>query len=419
MATKYWVGNAAAVAQVDSGSIDSVDATPANNTFTVTIGTQTVAVAGDTNVATTAANLLTALQASTHPYFTAITWTNPSGGTITGTAATAGVPFTAALTVSGGGTGTVTDFANSTASAGPSHFDTALNWAGGVAPVGNDDIVFENSSINVCWGLTTGLDFDSITVKKTFTGEIGLPSNVFTTTADGDTNVATAPEYRETYLVAGGDVISIGFDSGIGSPAGSSRIKINNDQSAASTCTVHGTSTSSDTNRPAFMYLANHANADLFVRDAPGGVGIGIDAPGETATLGDINILADDTTTEIQIGDGVTFTNLFHNGGVTFVEAAATVTKIEINGGEVTTEGAFAVTTIEVNGGTLNSNSTGTITNANVKGGLLNMLDSNELRTVTTLSQDGGSFALDDAVVTVSNVNEPVGRNTITVSPAT
>ena len=73
MATLYWRGDATAVAQVHTASIDSVDGTPANNTFTVTIGGVAIDAVGDTDVATTATNLRASLNASTHPYFAAIT----------------------------------------------------------------------------------------------------------------------------------------------------------------------------------------------------------------------------------------------------------------------------------------------------------------------------------------------------------
>ena len=103
MTTLYWLGTADAVVQIGTASIDSVDATPANNLFIVTIGGVAISTLGDTNVATTAAALVVLLEASTHPYFTAITWTNPSAGNIVATADTAGIPFIAALTETGVG----------------------------------------------------------------------------------------------------------------------------------------------------------------------------------------------------------------------------------------------------------------------------------------------------------------------------
>jgi len=78
MATIRWISGTIAVAQLETGSIDSVDATPANNTFTVTIGGVAISQVGDTDVATTAAALVVLLNASTQAYFAAITWANPS-----------------------------------------------------------------------------------------------------------------------------------------------------------------------------------------------------------------------------------------------------------------------------------------------------------------------------------------------------
>src|SRR3990167_1389847 len=59
-----------------------VQATPGNNTFTVTIGGVVISVVGDTDVATTATALRAALNASTHPYFAAITWSGTAGDII-------------------------------------------------------------------------------------------------------------------------------------------------------------------------------------------------------------------------------------------------------------------------------------------------------------------------------------------------
>lgn len=109
--------DAAAVAQVSTGVIGGLDATPANNSFTVTIGGIAITVPGDTDVATTAAALRSALNASKHPNFAVITWSG-TGGNIIGTADQAGIPFTARLTKNGTGSATVTDFVLTTANAG-------------------------------------------------------------------------------------------------------------------------------------------------------------------------------------------------------------------------------------------------------------------------------------------------------------
>jgi len=199
MAKNEWEGRADAVAQIATGSIDTVDGTPANNTFVVTIGGITVSEVGDTDVATTAAAFVVTLNASTHPYFAAITWANPSAGTITGTADTAGVPFIAALTVTGGGTGTVTDFAGTTVSSGPNDWSTAINWSLGTVPVNGDDVFLRKSDVNISWGIDqNAVTLDSLIIEKTYTGKIGLRRTEFATTSDAETHSTTEnPVYLE------------------------------------------------------------------------------------------------------------------------------------------------------------------------------------------------------------------------------
>ena len=82
MAQVNWRGGTTAVAQVDTASIDSVDGTPANNTFFVTIGGVVISAVGDTDVATSATNLRASLNASVHPFFAAITWSGSTGDII-------------------------------------------------------------------------------------------------------------------------------------------------------------------------------------------------------------------------------------------------------------------------------------------------------------------------------------------------
>ena len=90
--------------------IVSVDATPSDNTFTVTIGAQVVSVAGDTDVGTTTAALVTALNASVLSNFAEVTWSDEGSGIIGAFVDAGGAPFSATLSVTGAGSGSVTDF---------------------------------------------------------------------------------------------------------------------------------------------------------------------------------------------------------------------------------------------------------------------------------------------------------------------
>lgn len=96
--------------QIRTGAVATVDATPANNTFRVTVAGQFEEVAGNASVEQTAADLVDALNASAQSNIAAITWANPSGGTITATVDVAGDSLAPVFSVSGAGTGSVTAF---------------------------------------------------------------------------------------------------------------------------------------------------------------------------------------------------------------------------------------------------------------------------------------------------------------------
>lgn len=349
MATAVWQGGVEAVAQVSTGSIDTFDAT---TTYTVTIGGYAVSVLGDTNTSTTATNLRAALNASTNPYFEAITWSGTTGD-ITGTADTAGAPFLAALTVSGG-TGTVTDFSDTTACTGPHHANAGDNWSTGVVPASSDDVVIEGGP-SILYGLDgfSATALGRVEVRQGFTAKIGLEASGFATSLDGETVLSSIPEYRDAYLEVTADEIVIGEHIGPGSPSGSARIAISQQKAGASTLDVVNTGTSAVFNRPAVRYLASNASADIIIRTAPSGVGVAVE-PGETATVGDVYVVDTSTQSNCYIGPGCTWTSYKQAGGVSSVSAAATVTSIDCLGGTLRVFGYdFLVTTLNIYGGTV------------------------------------------------------------------
>lgn len=419
MATKYWIGGATAVAQVWTASIDSVDATPANNTFTVTIGGQTISAVGVTDVAATATALRAALNASTHPYFSTITWSGTSGNII-GTADTAGVPFIAALTETGAGTGAVTDFAVTTANAGPTDFATASNWSDGAVPVATDTVIAKDTSRAMRWGL----GFSSVTLAllrldQTYTGTVGLPSNVFTISEDGATTNAAVPEYRETYLHIGYDVADVGQHLGPGTPSGSTRIKLHNAKAGASDTTIYNTNSAGESQKPAVRLLADHASADVYIRACPGAVGLANDAPGETATFGLVAVLTEATGDRVFLGPGTTVTTYSQQGGNNVVQAANTPTKLECNGGTLRTEGQWAAVTLEVNGGTAVPNnipSSGAQFTTGVvhTGGTINAAVGGQAKTWAAYTPSAGAQLIyDSATLTITANNLAVGQRTV------
>lgn len=418
MASVHWIGGATAVAQVSAGSVDSVDGTPANNTFTVTVGDGSVGVAGDTDANTTAAALVSALNSSTHPHIAQITWSN-STDDVTGTADTAGVPFVAALTVSGAGSGTVTDFSDTTASSGPTDYGTAANWSGGAVPVASDDVTIDKSGEKILFGLDqSAVAINSLTIRGNVI--IGLRTDVFTSTSDESTTLSTAVEYRQSYLKIDCPRVNIGQYLGVGTVVASQRTKIEQASTSDSVITVYNTAAgASESGLPAFRMLAASANCDLVVRNAPGGAGIAAERD-ETSTIGIVSVIDTGASSRVVCGDGTTITEWSQRSGTNLLQAAATVTTVSIDDGILTVEGDFTITTVNVRGGTVRDNHTKTsgsiITTLNLDGGTIDLQRNREARTISTVNHEGGAL-LGNEDLTVTTYNEPTsGDYQITAS---
>jgi len=94
----------------NAARIDTIDGTPADNTFVVTIDGQAVSVPGNTSAAQTAADLVVALNASVLSSFVLRTWENPSGAIIAGIDDVGIADDAYVLTITGTGSATITDF---------------------------------------------------------------------------------------------------------------------------------------------------------------------------------------------------------------------------------------------------------------------------------------------------------------------
>ena len=423
MATKYWVGRAAVVTQVSAAQITAYDAA---TTYTITVGVSpfTVAISapGTTSAAGTAAALVAAWNASTHPYCSGITAAVVTTDYVQLTADTSGVPFTVASSVASG-TGTFAAFSATTAPNGPNFADTAINWSDASVPGNGDTVIFRDSSINCCWNLealtATGL---LLHVEQSYTGRIGLPWQAFATTANGETVDSTVPEYRPQYLKLDCASIDIGEHFGPGAPTGSTRIKIDNDRgSGGSTTTVYNTASSSaDTAKPAVRLKYADSAADVYVRYAPGGVGIAADVPGETSTVDDVFLTDASGASRLRIGSGVTMGDYVQQGGVAVLSAAATVPVVRLLGGQLTTEGDYTITTATVEGGTWIANHVKTagnaVTTANLSGGTTNARGTLAARTWATVNLTAPATLIgDDDYLTITTLNEPDGPYTLTV----
>lgn len=411
MATKYWKGIAAAVAQVSTATVTAYDAA---TTYTITVGagnnTFAISAPGTTDANGTAAALRTAWNASTHPYCAGITAAG-SGADVTLTADTAGVPFTVASSVAGG-TGTFGAFSATTASAGPNDWSTAANWSDGAVPVNSDVVIFENNAIPVCWGLDQNtVDLGTLRIDQSYSGKIGLDRTKLATTSDGATTDSSVPEYREDYLIIGWDTGKIGEATGQGGTTGSQRLKLKNDKAGASITTVFGSASgSSEAGLPAIRFLAAHADADVVVRYAPGGFGVACDEATETATLGDLTVTDTSSSSKVTIGAGTTITKFIQDGGANVIAgAAAAISEVEVNGGTLEIRGDLTITTLDIRGGVVDDrhikSGGNAITTCDLWAGTLNLQGTSEARTIATLNYYAGTLKADGDVVTLTSLN--------------
>lgn len=417
MSDIYWNGTAPAVAQVENHTIDVFDVT---STYKLTIGDVTVEQIGLVDQETTAAALNVKLDAETHVYFTAIDWTIASA-IITATASFAGVPFVIVPSVDGG-TGTITQ-SGGTVNSGPNDWNTADNWSGNVVPVNSDDVIIENSSNSIRWGLDqSAVTLTSLIIKKSFAGKIGLKEKVFAQSSNGETVTNADVEYRDSYLNIKATDVQIGENLSNASQTGSGLIKLDLD-SVASTITVFDSASAAETNKPAIQLLANNSSTQIFVREAKGGVGVAVGQPFETSTISRVDIGDSMTQSGVTLGAGVNITTWTQKSGTNFIEAATTITTVSCLGGTLKTEGDFTITTANVgDSGVLLTNNIKTagvaITTLNIESlGEVDTLESSEARTFTTVNLSRDSvIKADRSILTITTLNEPSGAYEITVS---
>jgi hypothetical protein len=420
----YFTGDAVAVAQISQVQITADDAA---TTYKITIGGVVVSISGSgTGVNNTASELATALNASTHPYFEAVTW-SAAADLVTGVANVAGCPFVATSSVTGGA-GTIGAVSTGTVSAGPNHWDTAANWSTGAVPVNGDEAILKDSAVNILWGLDqSAVTLDRLTIYQSYTGKLGLNFRVFATAADGESFNENYYDYREKRLKILVDStqgpVEIGKIINPGDPfnaQGSPRISIDLGAQQADIVVFNTSRVSAEPGLPAVRIRCNNASNTLEVRNSPGGVGVGSDEPYPSSPGGAINsglVTASDASSWVVLGPDMNLTTWIQDGGRCLLHDGTTIT---VNGGELTTEGEFTLTTATVRGGIYYPNHAPNagvaITTAQVPGGTIDGTQSAAGRTWTTVTPSrGGRVIYDDTHVTITNLTTVNGPKTITV----
>jgi len=389
MANRYWIGGAAAVAQVKTftpgGTIEVGDIF---NLIVVGERGETVTISFAATAATAAnvaAGLIAAWNASTNPLCTPVTASGTA--TVILTADTAGVPFyvTCTTTEAGGGAADDQTFTAvaTVANSGPSDINTAANWSDGVIPGASaGDVVYLDGAI-ILYGL------DQLSIANA----IVLHATASQAGANGSTGVP--PTYLKYKLTEA----DINENAGPGTPAYKSPFNLDSGTTSA-VIRVHDSGVNSLSTEPSINLLANNAATKIYI--FKGKVGVAVH-PGETATVSEINWMGGN----VYIGSGVTVATLKHKAGDSAVNCAATT--IVQDGGTLQTNGSGAIGTLTTNGGTATLNSSGTITNLNADGGHADFTKSMTPRTVTNPKLGkNGKISLDPSVVTRANEIAPV-----------
>jgi hypothetical protein len=405
MATRQWLGDALAVANVQTITVADVWANA--DTITLTINGKDIAIIVGDDVTTTEVALLIAeaWNGTTLTDTTASSDTTgnliPEYNEITAVAAVAvvtlthdtkGVPFTLTEVVVTAGTGDIT-IATATAATGPNFWDNVDNWSGSTAPVSTDDVVFDQGSVAVKYALDqNAITLTSLTIEQGYTGTIGLP--LLNTDAGSDSFYS---EYRETAHKISATTITIGGGAG----NGSGRIKLDTG-TVNTTINVYNTGQRLETGVPPLLWNSGTATNNINV--VKGDVGVCIFA-GDIATIttlspGFISSVIGDVT--LRAGSGLTITNITGGGGTVTLESATTL--VDMTDGVLTLlEGTHAA--LNIDGGTCFYRSNGTLTQGRVgPGGALNCSQDLRARTFTDLELLEQSTFLDpNKTVTFTN----------------
>jgi hypothetical protein len=425
--TIRWLGTATAVAQVDSmtvgGTVETTDifTLTATGLDGTTFAISYTAAAGTTTDVT--AGLTSLWNSSVNSLMTPITATD-NDPVVTLTADTAGDAFSVAATEADGGGNDTQTFIRSavTASAGPKHWDSAANWSTGAVPDGAHDVFVEDFSGDILFGLDQSAitTLTTLTIGKSFTGKIG---------SNGSAGIAA------DYLQIKATNVNIGRHLGPGSPAGSGRIKLDTG-ATASTITVDGTATASDTGKPSLRLKTASSSSNLYVNK--GSVGLAHEA-GETSTIGTVrvgfltNVSSD---SDLFLGDGVTFagtntlditggdvslrsavTTVTISGGSLVKTNSGAITTLNAAGGSVSTWDSGTITTLNASGSRIDSNSTGTIATLTITGGTVDFTKSPAARTVSDATLDsGGTLKYDPSIVTMTAQVDSASAVTLTAT---
>ena len=390
MATNTWLHPASTQeTQVYAGTVATntnshvYTATLTNDDGTTAAVSYTVS-GSPADTTTVAAAFVSAWNASTNPHVARITASN-SGAVVSFTADTAGVPFSIALSASGGGSWSGAGDTN--ANVGNNDYGLTQNWSEDALPTTNDDVVFGPASTqkNCQYSMNqSSVAIDDFKVLEGCSSQIGRIDNGVPYYLRIDPN---------SFSYEGKGSLGM-FDIG--------------NANISPYIASQGTPSTNFHN----IYLTGSNIATLEI--AKGDVGLAV-FEGETSTVNTVEVgYLEQPASDVSctIGSGVTLTTLTQYGGTVDLNCAAT-TVTQTADGVLTTSGTGAIGTMTIRG-TAYLNSSGTITTLNVYG-TVDFSRDRTARTITTLNLKAGARLILHSGITVTNQNflDEVGSVTI------
>lgn len=362
MATRRFIGNAAPVADVWTATIGGT--LEVGDVFQVTINNKTWSYSAmSTVIADVRTAMITAFNAIDQTIYPEFKEVVASASLIAGAILFTGsqlpgrpTTMSFATTEAGGGAADGQTFtgSNTTPATGPEWWSNALNWAEGSVPVSGDDVIIEDSRVNIRYGLNqSAVTLATLKIGSNYSGEIGLPK----------VNPKGYAEYREQYLRIGVTSCDVGYGNSGSGPA-MFKLDTGSVQTSVTIRTTGGsggTFTGGSTSTPAFLFKGTHADNAITLNGGTSGICY---YTGEVATVKTLRVdQSESGQTSLIIGSGGTL-----NGtGATFVQSGGNVYSqssfrdVVREDGNLWLQGAAGAVTLQNRGGTLNYESTGTI----------------------------------------------------------
>ena len=345
MATRYWLGGAAPIAQVQDYLFagtwlvgETITVAIGNKSVTFTIASATIATFLDTLV-----DAYNALSRTVYPEIAEQTASFDTA-TFSLTADTAGKPFVCTISTNSA-SGTIDGGASSTGtgnpvSSGPEDVSTAANWSAATVPVTGDTVIVDREGARLKYNLDQSGVVAAVRRITARDVEIGLPP----INKDG----TEYSEYRDTYWRMTATLDYVNTESG--------RIKLDHGTGQTS-YEQDGSGTGRDRGVPAVLLKGTHASNTWNIFGGNAGLAW---YGGDTAVYNVLNVQA---RTTVKLGIGCTGNTINNYGGALTVNAAIStaLNHPSAAGGTTTIEGTGAVAQITAQSGIINYNTTGTL----------------------------------------------------------